>query len=463
MHRLAFALVALLATAVQAQSVPHLDGQIWTDPAAGTLRGDVCLSALPAQATQTFLLNRGLNVRDVRDAETGAPRSLDGFYDATNVGDATRYSVAGAGAYCVRYVGAFPVYSVDAGERASEDWKGQIAFDGATVRAAEQTRFYPVPEDSASGMALEAVSYRIDVDCPTCAALYLNGSAPVAGPRASFASDLARPLFLYAGAFPFSTDGDTRFVGAVVSPADAAVVRAGVAAIARIHEATLGLPSADDPAFLTFASVSRDRQLDNATWAFVTWPTVALDGRVPFSALIDSTDGARRLDPFFVDLLSHEMAHFYFGARYTPRGPLTWFLLESTAEFLSLKAIRVLRGDAAYTEAVQDHYRDALSAGAVTPLDSVTVAARIGENYRYRLGPLLLLALEDYVGAEHVRGALASLITDPPAGDVDYAAFRARLVQAGAVPEALDQFGAECLVRDLRAACLASRFGPATE
>ncbi len=133
--------------AVDLQFAPKLDGRIETDPATGVLRGDICLSKLPQQKSYSFLLNRGLNIREIRDADSGKPLEYDGFYNATNIGDATRYEVKngiGAGGFCVNYVGAYPVYRVDAGERSELDWKGQIAFDGRTVRAAEQTRFYPV-------------------------------------------------------------------------------------------------------------------------------------------------------------------------------------------------------------------------------------------------------------------------------------------------------------------------------
>lgn len=455
-------LIALLCVpAVHAQTAPHLEGQIETDPTAGLLRGDVCLSRLPSQQTYSFLLNRGLNIREVRDAASGHPLDFEGYYDAVGVGDATRYTITssiGAEGFCVRYLGAFPVYDVDNGERSVNDWKGQITFDGRTVRAAEQTRFYPVVEDPVGGAPLEDVSYRLDVSCAECTSLYVSGSTPTAGPQATFVSDLPRPLLLYAGTFPFETVKGVHFVGADVSPEDAALVQAGMQTIAEAHEAYLGVPYADGPVFLSFAAVSRERQLGRSSWAFVTWPTVAMDGRVPFSVLMDSTRGRRVFSPDKVDWMSHEMAHYYFGTRYAPRGPLQWFLLESVAEFMSLKALRVLRGDSTYAAMLRSHYEDAVAGGLVVPLDSVREAEWIGGNYRYHLGPLLLVALESYVGEEIVRDVLAGLVTEPPTAEMDYAGFRARLRMAGAAEEALSRFEAACLVRSAEAGCLAERF-----
>ena len=93
---------------------------------------------------------------------------------------------------------------MDDGERATDDWKGLIAFNGTTVCASEQTRFYPVPEDSTSGIALEAVSCRLDVSCSDCPSLYVNWREPTNGPRATFVSEFPRPLMVYTGAFLFT-------------------------------------------------------------------------------------------------------------------------------------------------------------------------------------------------------------------------------------------------------------------
>src|SRR5215208_3489853 len=142
-HTLLTLLMAAFVTSdIHAQSAAHLDGRVETDPATGLLRGDICLSKLPQQQGYSFLLNRSLNIREVRDHASGKPLKYTGYYNATSVGDTTRYTIEGsigASGFCVSYVGAYPVYRVDAGERSEVDWKGQIAFDGRTLRAAEQT------------------------------------------------------------------------------------------------------------------------------------------------------------------------------------------------------------------------------------------------------------------------------------------------------------------------------------
>jgi hypothetical protein len=444
-------------TAHGATPTPHLEGQVEVDPGTGVMRGDLCLSRLPEQETHSFLLNRGLNIREVRDRGSGKPLEYEGFYEAVNEGDATRYTVedsVGTRGFCVSYVGAYAVYRVDAGERSVVDWKGQIAFDGRTVRAAEQTVFYPIVIDAATGAALSSVSYELEIACPGCPAIFVNGSAPTAGPQASFSSPLPRPLLLFAGDFPYRSAGGVHFVGATISSADANAIRSGIQTVAEAHATYLGVPYRDEPVYLTFASVSRDHQLGESTWQFVTWPTIAMAGRVPFSELLQE-DGGRRV---FVpgQGIAHEMAHYYFGTRYVPRGPLRWFLLESTAEFLALEAQRILAGEEAYARAVGAHLEKAVAAEELTPLDEVSEPGEIGGAYRYQLGPLLLIALEGYAGEGVVRNTLADLVRHPPVTEVTYPDLRERFLSAGATAEQLTAFEAECLHRPVASGCLSA-------
>ncbi len=450
-------MAAFVASAAHAQSAAHLDGQVETDPATGLLRGDICLSKLPGQQAYSFLLNRGLNIREVRDHASGKPLKYAGYDNATNTGDATRYTIeggVGAGGFCVSYVGAYPVYRIDAGEHSEDDWKGQIAFDGRSVRAADQTRFYPVAINAATGAPLDTVSYKLDVTCPGCKAIFVNGSAPKAGPKATFSSDRPRQLMLYAGDFPYTSVGGVHFVGANISPTDADAIRSGIEAVADAHAAYLGVPYKDEPVYLTFAAVSRTRKLGKTSWMFVNWPTIAMDGRVPFSQLIRETEGRRVFVPD--RFIAHEMAHYYFGAIFVPRGPLQWFLHESTAEFLALKVHRAFAGENAYASVVRTHFQKAVTISAVTPLDKVREPEQIGSDYRYYLGPLLLIALEQYAGESVVRKTLSSLINDPPVKEVGYMDFRERLLSAGATAARLTAFEAECLHKPVASGCLST-------
>jgi hypothetical protein len=433
---------------------PDLTGGFTIDLAAGLFSGNVCISGPAAKGTSGFVLYRGFNIRDVRDVASGESLLFQRA-DTPTANDGLKYALAknvGTQGFCVDYVGAFPIYRVDAGEQAPYDWKGLIAFDGRTVRATEQTRFYPAPLDPRSGVEINAMSYRVRVECRGCKSLYMNGAAPAAGPVAEFASRLPRPLLLYGGDFPIASVGGAHFVGVPVVPAQGEALSGDLKAIGLVHQDYLRVPYGDTASFLSFASIGRNRKLGHNSWEFVTWPTIAMDGRVGFDTLLSPATG--HLTPASQRYLAHEVAHYYFGELYQPRGPLRWFLIESTAEFLSLKLVRRVQGEEAFRAIWNGHAAVAAKLGDLVPLDRLTNPEQIGDLYRYRLGPLLLFELERYVGPETVRRTLAGLVANPPVDEVDYKAFATRLAEAGAKPDQLAAFARDCLVPHVGDACL---------
>ncbi|RXK57281.1 hypothetical protein ERT44_20680, partial [Stenotrophomonas sp. MA5] len=144
-------------------------------------------------------------------------------------------------------------------------------------------------------------------------------------------------------------------------------------------------------------------------WGFATWPTIAMSGsigNVADSLLAGGEQAERR-----VQYIAHEMGHYYFGTLNRPQGPYYWVLLESSAEFLSIKALRQISGDAA-----ADRYVARLQAAVDaldTPLpafDAVDGHSDLGEMYRYVYGPLLLLSLEKQVGEAKMQAFMRGLL-----------------------------------------------------
>jgi hypothetical protein len=445
--------IAILGFANPASAVPALlTGKLVVEPADGSVAGDVCLGRLPDGVTG-FVLNRGLNVREVRDGAAGSPLAfeIDPERPADDDAGFFRLTAKGLKELCISYVGRFPVFRVDKGERAADDWKGRIAFDGKTVRAADQSRFVP-SLIAGPGVEKAQMAYDIEVECASCRTLFWNGSHPVAGPSARFTSAAPRSLMLYAGDIDFSVQPKADFVGAAVTPSVAAAVSTGLKRIAEAHEAYIGVPYTDQPSLMSFASVGRDRKIDSTSWQFVVWPTVAADGRLQFERYLAGRQPDKGLSPGIERYLAHEMAHYYFGTRFVASGPLKWFLTESTAEFLSMKAVRQLQGPAAYAAIVAEHAATVANK-TVMPLDRVTGSEQIGEGYRYKLGPLLLIGMEKRLGAETVRRMLSELVTEAPETDVGYADLQTRLRQAGATQGQLAAFAAACLVESVPATC----------
>jgi hypothetical protein len=119
-----------------------------------------------------------------------------------------------------------------------------------------------------------------------------------------------------------------------------------------------------------------------------------------------------------------------------------------------LKAYRSFGGDEAYAKTIRSYVKEVLAAGEFAPLDTITDEESIGETYRYRLGPLLLLALENYAGSEPLRKTFRRLVSDPPSEAVSYPALRNRLLAAGARDADLERFERDCLHKPVISGCV---------
>jgi hypothetical protein len=346
---------------------------------------------------------------------------------------------------CVRYVGAFPVYGR---ERSLSDYKGVIAFDTLTLRASEQTKWYPVLYDPASGVTEEAVSYRLRVRCQACQHIYLNGSPPGDGPEVVAESEVPRPLLLYAGRFPVSDKDGILYVGAAVSDSAASEIGRVVRETSALYEGFVGLPYAANPVLLSFWPVTR--RGERSGWAFTSWPTIAFAERTSFDSLLE--DG--HLAAGYRYLLSHEMAHYYFGTVLAPAGPYRWFFLESTADYMALKALQRLQGDDAMRSRLDGYRKAVLEDSSLVRLDRIDSEEEISYVYRYRYGPLLWLALEKQVGESSVRRLLHLLLTGAAGGPLDYEALRRTAIEAGVAPDEWARFERDCIVPAPQASCL---------
>jgi hypothetical protein len=108
------------------------------------------------------------------------------------------------------------------------------------------------------------------------------------------------------------------------------------------------------------------------------------------------------------------MGHYYFGTLNRPQGPYFWVLLESSAEFLSIKALREIGGDAA-----ADRYIARLQSvidmqdKPLPAFDAIDGNSDLGEMYRYVYAPLLLLSLEKQVGEAKMQAFMRGLLASP--------------------------------------------------
>ncbi|MDQ3743833.1 MAG: hypothetical protein M3444_05585 [Acidobacteriota bacterium] len=445
-------LIVLYALPAAAQS-PHLAGKINIDLPRGTLAGDVCLSNLPKRRGVSFLLNHGLNIKAIRN-ERGELLDYSGYYDGRAVGEGREYtlsdSAGDAGTFCVSYAGAFPVYDK---ERNGFDFKGMIAFNGRTLRATEQSKWYPILYDPETEQLEQAVTYRLHVDCAACTAAYVNGDGPRRGQQTQFSSALPRPLFLYAGDFTFTEINGATYVGGVVSPRSAGVIGTAVKDIRGFYEEYLGTPYRAAPVFLTFESVDRARPPGKNTLTFASYPTVAFDGLISFDSFVEVRDSKPAVKELFWHTIAHEMAHYYFGTLLVPTGKYYWLYVETAAEYMALIAVRHFLGEETYRRWVQSYRDRARKMSDLVPLDRVTDRQMNSGNWYY-YWPLLLVSLEKEIGAERMRHIMAAILNAPEGAVLDYEFLHVTATGAGVTEESWARFDLQCVRAATPSSCL---------
>ncbi|HGM5035757.1 TPA: hypothetical protein ACKPZU_001521 [Stenotrophomonas maltophilia] len=401
---------AAFAAQPQPPSTPLTTGSVRLDITSGRVEGDVCVSNRPAGSLNTFVLNAGLNVARVTDGD-GARLDFQGWYAPGVDGEARVYTVAKPSAtLCVQYVGAFPVY---VRHDAPTDFKGLMAFNGDSARFTEQSAWLPQEFDPKARVRSSESRYDLQVDCNGCRFLYLNGSPAIEGAQGRFRSDKARPILLFGGSGPITRTAQVTILNETLPAAKVQALSSTVQKVADVHSRYMGVPLADRPTFLRMVTLNQiERDREGSEWGFATWPTIAMSGsigNVADSLLAGGEKAERR-----VQYIAHEMGHYYFGTLNRPQGPYFWVLLESSAEFLSIKALREISGDAAADRHIArlqsaiDKMEKPLPA-----FDAIDGNSDLGELYRYGYGPLLLLSLEKQVGEAKMQAFMRGLLAAP--------------------------------------------------
>ena len=185
------------------------------------------------------------------------------------------------------------------------DWKGNIAFNGKTVRAGGlQTGWYPVLYDADKDKRFYALRYDIEVECMDCKSLYVNGSKPVSGHHASFKSDKPVELMLFAGDFDIAESNGSYIFNSPLSEIEKTRFSQVIASFQDFYHENLLIPYRDDITFVNTTPITRKN-----SWFFVSHPTVV---RISPSGngFKDTIAGSK--SGRFQQFIAYELAHYYF-------------------------------------------------------------------------------------------------------------------------------------------------------
>lgn len=411
--------------------VPHLSGMLEISVANGTIEADVTIGNLPRVQDYTFQLNSGLNIHNIRSEDhdttyhyrrTALP---DRFYESLG------YWLPGADgdskylpkALRWKYAGKYPV--IDALENpASNDWKGNIAFNGKTLRAdGMQTAWFPQLYDKKNEKLFYEVTYDLKIRCGDCRSIFLNGSHPVRGTEAHLISPHPVEPLLLLGDFPFSAQAGNVLVNSTLSAAEAKRALARLTAIKQRMAKLLGWQIDGGLTFLSTTPVSKSN-----AWMWVSIPSiVSVDHDDDLLAGLLSDDPKERISKS--EFAAHELAHVFLGTRRQFNSDFGFILSESLAEYLSVLVIEGIF-DSRSVDAVIESKLNRISQSTLYSLMEIAdTGNKLNTNsVRYQQAPVSWLLLEREIGKKAMSNWIQMLLTKKtPITDYDFAVKALRL------------------------------------
>ncbi len=427
-----FITVLITSNTISAQI--HISGSVEIDMNSGLIICDLNLSNIPKIKEYHILLNKGMNIKYFKNGQDELIR-YNGYYDGKIRGEAIEYNFEiDSTAYIpegfqITYSGAFPVYKNDYNQF---DDKGIIAINKRTLRATEQTKWYPVIYDSENDKLIDSYSYDLMIGIKGGNTIFINGTAPKRATDAHFVSEKPFPLLLFAGNYNFIENHGDYILNTLVTKENAEVIFENIELIKNNLSNNLGLEFTDNIYLINHTAINKRRK--GSSWGFNTYPTFAFTG-LDFEKLIDA-DG-KFFDHHF-RYFGHEFGHNYFGSN-VMSGNLGWFWLESFAEYLSYNTAEDLSGKQFLSEVLIGQLKY-LKDDNFIPLNQIENRNEIGETYRYVLAPLMLKCFEDKFGRNKMNLVIQYLLEFAKNETLTLQLWKKSAIKSGIKKEAFEEF-----------------------
>jgi len=388
-----------------------IKGTVEVDMKDGIFNCSFQLDNIPQSKNYKILLNKGMNIKYFKDSNRNI-MVYDGHYDGKTKGEAIEYSLVDnegktlkmPSSFQIDYKGAFPIYFDNAEDYGPFDYKGIIAFNGKTLRAADQSKWYPVLYDEDNDRLIDKYPYDITIKVTNSEnnIIFINGNVPQKGLEHHFVSDKPSSLFIFIGNYDFVSQSAGYLLNLDTDKKTAANIFKNIEAVKEKLANNLNSKFTDKIYIINHKAVNRRKP--GSSWAFNDYPSIAFTDLNPAKMLNEKG----QFESWYTKFLGHELAHNYFGTNMLS-GKLSWFWLESFAEYLSFNVTE----DFGFKEFL----KETLLAGAKNvedqdfiPLSEVTEVSQINESYRYILAPLMLKCFENAFGREKTNLVLQSLL-----------------------------------------------------
>jgi len=394
-------------------TIPHVQGKVTVSIKKGTIECDLILSNMPRLSDYYLRLNSGMNIRYIKNAEESmAPLPYErSLQDTLSSGESLAYYIPAytkSGKYLPRairfnYVGMYPVVT---DTTSATDWRGNIAFNGTTLRAdGIQSSWCPILYDVITDKRYEKVTYDLEVVCNDCKVIYVNGSEPISGTHAKVKSSTAQDLTLFAGDFKSVSINGNYFLNPDADVQQLTELEKTLDSYRDYLEKKLAIPYKGKAVYIQTTPVSK-----NNSWLFASYPTIVKVGwEEGMKAFASKSEGAG-----FRQYMAHELSHYYFGTFRTFNSELGDMISEGFAEFLALNITRTWISDSLYREKLQSKVR-AMRNFKPAPMADIRTKSDYEnrELYVYYYAPLLFSAIEKEIGEEKMWEWIKALLQSP--------------------------------------------------
>lgn len=393
----------LLSNTVSAQI--HIKGNVEIDMNSGLFNCNFSLSNIPELENYSILLNKGMNIKFFKN-NNNELINYSGHYDGQMQGEALVYTLdKGSEKYVptefqITYKGAFPVYK---NEYSQFDYKGIIAFNGETIRATEQTKWYPVVYDIHNDKLLNSYTYDLTISLKGGNTIFINGTTPKKGIASHFVSKKAFPLLLFAGNYDFVESNGDYILNTSVSKESAMKIFSNIELIKSNLATNLKLKFTDNIYLINHTAINNRRK--GSSWGFNTYPTFAFTG-LDFNTIVNKEG---RFSNYRYRYFGHEFGHNYFGNN-VMSGNLSWFWLESFPEYLAYNIAEDLCGKEFLKQYLIEKLNTLKDEDEFIPLNEIINKNDIGNKYRYTLAPFMLKCFEDKFGRNKMNLVLKYLL-----------------------------------------------------
>ncbi len=393
---------SLVATAQE--QIPLLKGKLNLSVKKGTMECDFKLVDMPEVADYAVVINAGMNMRYIRNIEDNYSFYYDRNYNDTISDEGFLYSIPDntGKAKVIRkalqfsYVGKFPVIGDTLKSTNNLDWKGNIAFNGYSVRAdGRQSAWYPVLYDIKKKKRYHQVRYDIEVNCSDCSEIYVNGNTPVQGTKAHFKSDIPAELLLYAGNYKAKNVNGTYFLNPDMTDAQINEFGTMTNNFKKYYESKLHIPYKYNITYIQTTPVSKRN-----AWLFVSYPTIVNIGWGDYGM---KGFFSKKTGDWFKPYMAHELGHYYFGTYKDFNSELGDVLGECGGEYLSMQITREFFKDSMYNAKIDEKIKS-LKDFKPVPFAGIKNANDYGnrELYVYYYAPLIYTAIEKEIGMDNM-------------------------------------------------------------